>query len=40
MKPEAIPINLKVILIGDRSMYELLSTMKRIFARFQSARRV
>src|SRR5215471_7818443 len=38
MKPEAIPINLKVILIGDRSMYELLYDYEEDFRKIFKVR--
>ncbi|HLZ12940.1 MAG TPA: ATP-binding protein, partial [Candidatus Acidoferrum sp.] len=38
MKPEAVPINLKVILIGDRSMYELLYDYEEDFRKIFKVR--
>src|SRR5215470_7162923 len=38
MKPEAIPINLKVILIGDRSMYELMYDYEEDFRKIFKVR--
>src|SRR5437660_1087064 len=38
MKPEAVPINVKVILIGDRSMYELLYDYEEDFRKIFKVR--
>ena len=38
MKPEAVPINLKVILIGDRSMYELMYDYEEDFRKIFKVR--
>src|SRR5215813_9275881 len=38
MKPEAVPINVKVILIGDRSMYELLYDFEEDFRKIFKVR--
>src|SRR5213595_1336749 len=38
LKPEAVPINLKVILIGDRSMYELLYDYEEDFRKIFKVR--